>query len=231
MRQNTFISEAADLQKNLPEKSEECQSALTDEQRRLVEEHLPLAYASAWHLQGCGVPLDDLRQEACLGLCDAARRYDASVGTPFAAYARHWCRKRTLLAVWHHGSPVRLPEDERPQARFYSLNAEDDTRDDDDDTRADRLMAAPSMAADDEDQLRKAQTARIDDALQCLTPREQTVVRLFHGFDYPRLSMAEIAAALGFSKPRVSVIYRHALGHLHEALAARPLADYLTRWL
>lgn len=214
MRQNTFISEAADLQKNLPEKSEECQSALTDEQRRLVEEHLPLAYASAWHLQGCGVLLDDLRQEACLGLCEAARRYDASVGTPFAAYARHWCRKRTLLAVRHHGSPVRLPENERPQARFYSLSAEDDTRDD-----------------DDEEQLRKAQADRIDDALQCLTPREQTVVRLFHGFDYPRLSMAEIAAALGFSKPRVSFIYRHALGHLHEALAARPLADYLTRWL
>lgn len=68
-------------------------SGLTDEQRRLVEENLGLV---AVHLRR-NIPnlaqprrdreWEDLFQEGCLGLIDAARRFDPERGIAFAAFA------------------------------------------------------------------------------------------------------------------------------------------------
>lgn len=53
----------------------------------LIESHLPLARALASRLAGRGETLEDLEQVARLGLVRAARRFDPSRGTTFAAYA------------------------------------------------------------------------------------------------------------------------------------------------
>lgn len=75
---------------------------LSDDCRLLVISHMPLAYAMAWRLKDYGVSLEDLRQEGCLGLCEAAMRYNENVDSSFATYARHWCRKMMLLAIRCH---------------------------------------------------------------------------------------------------------------------------------
>lgn len=75
---------------------------LTEAQRQLVSNHLPLAYAIAWRMKDCGVCLDDLRQEGCLGLCEAAMRFGEDAGNSFATYASHWCRKMMLIAIHHN---------------------------------------------------------------------------------------------------------------------------------
>lgn len=57
---------------------------------KLVASHMNLARRIAWHVHGrvgARIEIDDLLQVAYLGLMDAAQRYVAQPGTPFAAYA------------------------------------------------------------------------------------------------------------------------------------------------
>ena len=53
----------------------------------LVRRYLPLARRLAWRYAGRGEPFEDLVQVASLGLLNAAKRYDESRPTAFAAYA------------------------------------------------------------------------------------------------------------------------------------------------
>ena len=201
MRQNVQTNEVAALGKQLPEKCVERISELTDDCRLLVVSHMPLAYAMAWRLRDYGLSLDDLQQEGFLGLCEAAIRYDENVDVTFAAYAAYWCRKMMLAAI-HRG---------RTTARHEPDN--------------------PIPEPEDTDVLRQGQRRRIADALQDLPRVEQQVIRRFYGLDTKRLSMAEIATALGISKSKASALHRHALAELESALMRRPLVDYLTPWL
>ena len=65
----------------------------------LVNAHIGLAYSFARGCQNRGLPLEDLRQEALLGLLEAAERFDPGRGTQFGTYAVHWIRKRLLAAL------------------------------------------------------------------------------------------------------------------------------------
>ena len=71
---------------------------LTDDARLLVISHMPLAYAMAWRMRDCGISLEDLRQEGCLGLCEAAMRYDESTGrVDIVSSVEELKRKKNLL--------------------------------------------------------------------------------------------------------------------------------------
>ena len=183
------------------ETNENKMASLNDDCRLLVISHMPLAYAMAWRMKDFGVSLEDLRQDGCLGLCEAAARYDERVGSSFAAYASHWCKKMMMLSIKRHNSTEELQE-ERTQ-----------------------------VAEDDDDMLRTGQRQRIDEALRCLTRTEQQVVRLFYGLDGKRLNLTEIAAMLGMSKTRTSTLHLRALKKLEAALRERPLVNYLAPWL
>jgi RNA polymerase primary sigma factor len=54
---------------------------------RLVESHLRLVHAVCRDYAGRGVAYEDLYQEACCGLIEAAEKFDASHRTRFARYA------------------------------------------------------------------------------------------------------------------------------------------------
>ena len=204
---------------------------LTPATRLLVVSHMPLAAAMAWRMRGYGVSLEDLRQEGFLGLCEAAVRYDEQAECSFAAYASHWCRRMMLDAISRYGSPMQLSARQRAIARFYSLDTEQDPQDDDDEAQADSLLAALIRKQEGDDLLRTGQLRRIDDALSSLQPQERQFIAQYYGLDTPRLSISEMAAARGISKPRASVLHREALRKLEAALRQRPLVDYLTPWL
>ena len=231
MRQNYQNNEAAVLTAQQPEPAAWEQRELTDDQRRLVVSHMPLASAMAWRMRDYGVSQEDLRQEGCMGLCEAAMRYDESVRCSFAAYAAHWCRKMMLVAISRYGTPMQLPDSQRAAARFYSLDLEENPQEDDDETATDRLLAAPFRERENEEMLRKGQIRRIDEALGCLSRKERELVRLYYGFEAERLSLTEMAVAMGISKARASSIHRRALLKLEAALRERPLVDYLTLWM
>ena len=123
MRQDVQKNEVVALEEKLQENSDERLGELTDDCRLLVLSHMPLAYAMAWRMKDYGVSVKDLRQEGCLGLCEAALRYDESVGCRFATYASYWCRKKIFLAIRHQNpsedlqeETLRLPEDEDERA-------------------------------------------------------------------------------------------------------------------
>lgn len=202
MRHNVQKNEVAALTTKLPENSMQRLSELTDDCRLLVISHMPLAYAMAWRMRDCGVSLEDLRQEGFLGLCEAALRYDETADCSFAAYASHWCRKMMFMAI----NRYRRSADSLPDT-------------------------PPRKEEADEDLLRTGQRQRIDDALQCLTPKEQLIVRQFYGLDTERLNFAKIASSLGISRVRAFALHGHALRKLEKALMERPLVDYLTPWL
>jgi len=178
-------------------------AALTDDGRLLVISHMPLAYAMAWRMRECGVSMEDLRQEGCLGLCEAAMRYDETMDCNFATYAIHWCRKMMFAAIGRNQTTESLQD-----GTFREEDNEEDG-----------------------DLLRSGQRRRIDEALQCLTPQEQQVIRQFYGLDGEQQSLTEIASLLGFSRSRASALHLQALRKLEKALQERPLVDYLTPWL
>lgn len=175
---------------------------LTDERRLLVISHMPMAYAMAWRMRDNGISLEDLRQEGCLGLCEAALRYDETADCSFAAYASHWCRKMMFMAIDRY-------------KRHTDSQTETPLRDEE----------------EDEDLLRTGQRQRINDALKCLTPKEQLIVRQFYGLETERLNLTKIASLLGISRARASALHSRALRKLEKALMERPLVDYLTPWL
>ncbi len=58
-----------------------------------------LAYGVARRYQNRGLPLEDLRQEALLGLVYAAGRFDPDCGAQFSTYAVYWIKKQILQAL------------------------------------------------------------------------------------------------------------------------------------
>ena len=74
-----------------------------DLRNRLVEDHLDLAEYHVRRYRNRGVPEDDLRQVARLGIVHAAERFDPDVGVAFSTFAsrtidgdlKRWFRDRT----------------------------------------------------------------------------------------------------------------------------------------
>jgi RNA polymerase sigma factor (sigma-70 family) len=73
-------------------------TALADADRT-VEAYRALAYGIAKRYVGRGLPLDDLRQEALLGLLDALHRFQPDKGAAFSTYAFWWVRSRIIAAL------------------------------------------------------------------------------------------------------------------------------------
>ena len=63
--------------------------------------------------------IDDLMQEGYLGLCEAARQYDADQGIPFINYAAFWIRQTMQRYIDNCGSVVRLPVHALEDIRKY----------------------------------------------------------------------------------------------------------------
>jgi RNA polymerase sigma factor (sigma-70 family) len=76
---------------------------------RAVEEAMPLLRRWAARYRGEGVEMEDLVQEAVVGLLRAFERYDPERGVPFPAWARWWVRQALQQAVAESTRPVRLP--------------------------------------------------------------------------------------------------------------------------
>src|SRR5262245_63074158 len=77
---------------------------------RLVAGNLRFVRKVARRYRHCGLPLEDLVAEGCVGIVQAARRFDPSRGNRFVTYAVWWIRKSILSALGEKTRIVRLPE-------------------------------------------------------------------------------------------------------------------------
>lgn len=76
---------------------------------RLINSSLRLVISIAAKYAGKGLSMMDLIQEGNIGLIEAAKKFDGSLGYRFATYATWWIRQSILRAIYNGSRTIRLP--------------------------------------------------------------------------------------------------------------------------
>jgi RNA polymerase sigma factor (sigma-70 family) len=102
-------AELAELRRDLA-REERLLAASQDARNRLVSHNIRLAVKAANGWAGNGVTLDDLVQEAILGLHYAANKFDPARRFRFSTYATPWINRQLWNAV-HGSGPIKHTDD------------------------------------------------------------------------------------------------------------------------
>lgn len=179
--------------------------ALTDSQRRLVEDNIRLATFVAKRFTGAmectGLDFDDLFSLACLGLCHGARLYNPAISKPSTYLCR--CCESIIL------QELRKERRRMGIARTVSLDAPVPWNLDAELTLGD-VLEAPNTV-ENEAIAHMALTHVLEEA----TELEQTALQLYAS----GMSQTEIALIVGVSQSYVSRILAKMRKRANEALA------------
>lgn len=187
-----------------------------------VEEHAHFVRPIASRLKrrsGCQLELDDLEQEGMLGLLDAAKKYDDSLGVPFGAYARLRINGAILDTIRNSfGRTHRIPS-------CRSLS--EPILYDGDEVDLAEILPDPNAVDALNDLLDKEKACRVQTAVGQLRPREQAVIKALY---VDEIYQRDIAKSMGCVQSRVSQISTVALGKLRRSLTIQnlPSASPLT---
>lgn len=88
---------------------------------RLISAYTRLAVAMASKYRRYGAPMNDLIQEACLGLMKAADKFDPDRGVRFSTYAVWWIKASLQDFVMRNWSMVRTGSTSSQKALFFNL--------------------------------------------------------------------------------------------------------------
>lgn len=163
------------------------------ERNKLVEANMGLAPHFAKEFQASRMEFEDMVQEAYLGLIDAAERYDESRGTKFSTYARWHIVKRIMEAIHNRNEVVRTPR-RRPSYICLRLKSEHE-----DLLISDQPSITDQMIADE-------LSGSVHDCIRQLPPREGIVIRLRHGVNTEKMTLAKVGDILGVTPERVRQI-------------------------
>lgn len=196
---------------------------LTEQQQRLVVDHLSLARRLAVQLQrqtGAFISVDDLTSEAVLGMMEAARRFDPARGVRFNTYAapRMVGRMRDWLREWDH-----LSRDDRRQVtagrrrdvQLLPLHAKVYTSDRGDVPLLSLLVDRKAPPADD----RQQRLELFSLLRRCLSRTHRLLILLYYA---EGLKLHEIAEALGKTESWASVELRRAESYVREMIENNP---------
>jgi len=172
---------------------------LTKAQQELVASHVPYAmnlgkkYARLGRLKG--VPMEDLQQEACYGLCIAAQHFDATKDAEFQTYAHYWCMKFIMKAIYNETlDTLRGTSTGSGQA----IDVEDiDATDDDDE---------PAFAQE--------RALKVEAMLGVLNEQEKMVVCMVYGIETSAHSFKEVAQEMNLQTARIHQIYEQSLNKM-----------------
>lgn len=176
-----------------------------------------------------GLEMDDLVSEGNIGMLQAARSFDASLGKSFVTYAAPFVRAAIGKAIEQQAGIYRVPRDvedatlEKRRSRALSIDAPVGGS-------AERSLARSipdADALDPDQQLRKELlTKGLGTILADLPERERHVVQRFFGLGMESRTMAEIAAEMGLKRERVRQIRDHAVRKITKQTRDASLKDY-----
>jgi RNA polymerase sigma-32 factor len=88
---------------------------------RLINSHMRLAISVASRFKRYGAPMNDLIQEAGLGLMKAADKFDPDRGVRFSTYAIWWIKASVQEYVMRNWSMVRTGSTSSQKSLFFNL--------------------------------------------------------------------------------------------------------------
>jgi len=185
------------------------------DREQLVIESLPLAAQTAWGIAK-GLPrfVDprDLRQDACIGLLYAARRYNPERNVPFRSFAR----RRVSGAVLDSLRRSNMPRHARAAYLAEGVAAVvEQLRDPD-------LVPGP-MLDQHERVARRERRTLLAEAIEALPMPFRAVIRARY---FEQLMMREIGANLGLHASQVSRLHALGLRLLREYFAIRGFSSF-----
>jgi len=160
-----------------------------------------LAEAERWVVYQ-GVPLDpdDLRQEACLGLCLAAASWDPGKA-PFSVYARIRVRGAVLDAL----RGARFGKRNKEARWFVTLDEPDPES-----GESPKDMIPADDLSPEETVIRLAEQAQLREALAALSERERFILESWAEGEL----LKHVGARLGFSESRACQLAKRGLRRL-----------------
>lgn len=87
----------------------------------LTQSYLRLVIALAGKFKNYGLPLSDLVQEGCVGLMEAASRFDTSRNTRFSTYSSWWIRSSMQDFILRNWSIVRTGTTAAHKTLFFNM--------------------------------------------------------------------------------------------------------------
>ncbi len=109
---------------------------------RLINSNVRLVISNARRYQGLGLSMQDLVQEAMLGLIRAAEKFDWRRGYKFSTYATLWIRQAMQRGLDNTGRPIRVPAHVAQRQRTVNRTTAELT------TRLDREPSDEEVAAE-----------------------------------------------------------------------------------
>ncbi|MCL6709054.1 RNA polymerase factor sigma-32 [Pseudomonas sp. R2.Fl] len=88
---------------------------------KIADAHMRLVIAMASKFRGFGLPLSDLIQEGCIGLLEAAARFEPEREVRFSTYAGWWIRASMQDYILRNWSIVRGGTSSTQKALFFNL--------------------------------------------------------------------------------------------------------------
>lgn len=174
---------------------------------QLVVTNLAYAFSYAKSFDKGIIPFDDILTAAHLGMCEAARRFDAMRGFCFITYAKCWMHKEiSLLLESRKKNTFSLDGYFDHEEGIYSLN--------------DRISNEDALA-DVNAVITHVDTQKAVSLLQNLSSRENDILcRNFGLYDSEPETMEQIGASYGVTREAVRQMKNRALKKLYQQLVA-----------
>lgn len=193
---------------------------LSEDQRRLVEDHMGIVDHYARTMATRDFPEDDRRQCGCLGLMDAARAWDPGRGVKFATYAAARVvgaildaereGAGTIIRVPRHMWAKMTPEERAGSQPSVRLRRERNPHRRERFSRPDVVL---DLAVKPEEPAVPFDAEAVGLAVDRLGERSAAIIRLYY---WEGLPMREVGRRLGISEGRVSQKHAEILEWLRE---------------
>jgi RNA polymerase primary sigma factor len=186
-----------------------------DARNQLIHANLRMVVNIARQYQQPGVEMLDLIQEGNIGLIYAVDKFDPTLGCRFSTFAVFWIKKYIFLYLdKNFDDNISLDMEIIKDCELIHLS----------DTIEDQSTCLGSSSVEhvekkiEREELQKKQEL-LANKLECLSEREQEVLRLLYGIGLgSSLSVTEVSLLLNISKARVCQLRDRALGTLRNKL-------------